>query len=129
MNPNEDLPELNRAPKAYDNRDFIHSPFARAVRILAEYQQPHIQFKENDVQNTIIFFGSARIRSEAQLHVEMEALRLHASNSINEEKLKAERKLKQLTLQREMSEYYEGAVELSQMLLSLIHISEPTRPY
>ncbi|MBX7156100.1 MAG: LOG family protein [Candidatus Kapaibacterium sp.] len=116
MNPNEERPELQRAPKAYNNKEFLNSPFARAIRILAEYQQPHIQFRENDIQHTIIFFGSARIRSEAQFHVEMEAMNLHVANSNGPEKEKAEHKLSQLALQREMSEYYEDAVELSKLL-------------
>ncbi len=117
MNPNEEIPDrLDRAPKAYDNKDFLHSPRARILRILAEYQHPDMHLRANDIHSTIIFFGSARIRSKAQLHEEMEALRLHAANSIGEEQLRSQRKLDRMTAHSEMSEYYEDAVELARLM-------------
>lgn len=121
MNPNEELPELHRAPKSYNNADFLHSPQARTLRILAEYLQPNVQFRDNSIHSTIIFFGSARIRSAAQFHVEMEALQLHTQNSSGDEQAKAQKKLERLSLQREMSEYYEDAVELARLITEWSH--------
>ncbi|MBL7998533.1 MAG: LOG family protein [Candidatus Kapabacteria bacterium] len=121
MNPNEEIKRLDKAPKAYDNREYIHSPQARSLRILAEYQQPNVQFKENGIHSTIIFFGSARIKSEAQFHVEMEALRIHAENSTGAEQEHAQLKLNRLARTREMCEYYEDTVELARMLTEWSH--------
>jgi uncharacterized protein (TIGR00730 family) len=50
-------------PKAYENPDFLHSREARAIRILSEYQEPLSRFEHYDIDDTIVFMGSARIRS------------------------------------------------------------------
>jgi len=52
-----------RAIKAYKNEQFLNSPDARALRILAEYIEPYTRFKEFHVRDTIVFFGSARFVS------------------------------------------------------------------
>lgn len=49
-----------RAPKAYRNIDFLNSPDARTLRILAEFYEPKARFKKNKINNIIVFFGSAR---------------------------------------------------------------------
>ena len=52
--------------KAYKNLDFLNSKAARTVRILCEYEEPKARFEAEGVENTIVMFGSARIRSEAE---------------------------------------------------------------
>jgi uncharacterized protein (TIGR00730 family) len=116
MHHTEDMPQPSRAPKAYDNPDFIHSPAARSIRILAEYLHPATQFRLEGIQNTIIFFGSARIRSPQQLQYEIEALQLHAERSTGQERRTALERLEQLRRQGELSVYYDDAVELARML-------------
>ena len=117
MNPNQEQPDkLDRAPKAYDNRAFLHSPRGRAIRLLAEYQQPDEHLHKHDIHSTVIFFGSARIKSKEQYHVETEALKLHIDNSKGGEQELARKKLERITLQREMSEYYDDAVELARLV-------------
>jgi hypothetical protein len=49
--------------KAYLNTRFLESPDARALRILAEYLEPLSRFQRHHVQDTIVFMGSARIKS------------------------------------------------------------------
>ncbi len=46
--------------KAYKNPDFLLSPEARTVRILAEYMEPQTRFSRFGVNKAVIFFGSAR---------------------------------------------------------------------
>ena len=48
--------------KAYHDHGFHDSREARAIRVLAEYLEPETRFERLGVQDTIIFFGSARIR-------------------------------------------------------------------
>ena len=48
---------------AYLNAEFLESEEARAIRILAEYFEPLRRFKAQNIQDTVVFFGSARIRS------------------------------------------------------------------
>ena len=54
--------------KAYDNPDFINSKDARALRILAEYLEPKSRFAEHGVEDTIVFFGSARLKPESSYY-------------------------------------------------------------
>jgi hypothetical protein len=53
------------AAKAYRNRQFLNSRDARALRILSEYLEPKARFERYRVEDTIVFMGSARIRSPA----------------------------------------------------------------
>jgi uncharacterized protein (TIGR00730 family) len=55
-----------RQPKAYQNTRFLGSKDARALRILAEYLEPLSRFRRCRVEDTIVFMGSARLRSEAE---------------------------------------------------------------
>ena len=50
-------------PKAYKNMEFLNSPGARAIRILCEYEETRQRFIQEDVHNTLVFFGSARTKS------------------------------------------------------------------
>ena len=47
--------------KAYRNPKFMHSGEARALRILAEYLEPKSRLEAEGVEDTIVFFGSARL--------------------------------------------------------------------
>lgn len=61
-------------PKAYLNSRFLQSRDARALRILAEYLEPLSRFQRQRVQDTIVFMGSARLKSrEAALAAVAEA--------------------------------------------------------
>ena len=53
-------------PKAYRNEAFLNSRDARALRILAEYLEPKSRFERNEVDDTIVFMGSARTLSRVQ---------------------------------------------------------------
>ena len=46
--------------KAYEDQDFLRSPGARSLRVLAELLEPHYRLEEEGIQDTIVFFGSAR---------------------------------------------------------------------
>lgn len=117
MNPNNENPEpLSRAPKAYDNKEFLHSPRARVIRMMAEYQHPDLHLRLNNIHSTVIFFGSARIPSASQSMEQREAVRLHAERTTGEEQSAAQRRLQDLTVHSEMSQYYEDAVELARLV-------------
>jgi uncharacterized protein (TIGR00730 family) len=90
--------------KAYDNKHFLAAPEARSLRILAEYLEPKTRFAELDVKDTIVVFGSARIRSEETAKQEL----AEAQANGGDVEL-AERNLK-------MSKYYEASRELSRRL-------------
>ncbi len=51
---------LPRALLAYENPEFLDSPDGRMLRILAEYAEPLARFRRENIQDTVVFFGSAR---------------------------------------------------------------------
>ena len=77
-------------PVAYKDEAFIESPEARPLRILSEYLWPLAHFEEERIQDTIVFFGSARLSEDGPLgHYYREAQELAKlvtqwSQSLNE---------------------------------------------
>src|SRR5579859_6462564 len=63
QNADPDPPELAPAPLAYLNPDFLNSPDGRILRILSEYAEPLARFRREKIQDTVVFFGSARFAS------------------------------------------------------------------
>lgn len=57
----------SRRPVAYKDIEFLDSDDGRAIRILSEYLHPLAQLREQKIQDTIVFFGSARITEEGPL--------------------------------------------------------------
>ncbi len=87
--------------KAYEDMSFLHGRDARPLRILAEYLEPEARFKEYNIADTIVFFGSARTKSREDAERLLSAARRH-----NGDVAGAERDL-------QMSEYYEAARTLA----------------
>lgn len=52
---------------AYQDAAFLDSDHARPVRILAEYLQPLRAFERENVHDTVVFFGSARLGEDGPL--------------------------------------------------------------
>ena len=50
----------NNPKKAYDDPDFLNGHDARPIRVLCELMQPDSRLRQQGVENTIVFFGSAR---------------------------------------------------------------------
>jgi uncharacterized protein (TIGR00730 family) len=55
--------ELKSAPLAYENPLFLNSPDGRVLRIMSEYVEPLARFRREQIQDTVVFFGSARFPS------------------------------------------------------------------
>lgn len=51
------------APLAYENQQFLNSPDGRILRIMSEYAEPLARFRREQIQDTVVFFGSARFLS------------------------------------------------------------------
>lgn len=93
-----------RPPKAYRNEAFITARAGRPLRIQSEYMEPHARFEEAGVQDTIVFFGSARIPSRADAEAHLEAVRAHGGD------------LDAAEWALDASRYYEDARELANRL-------------
>lgn len=108
-------PMQEKPPKAYKNAEFLNSPDARIIRIMAEFVEPQARFRHERITDTIVFFGSARIqeRKHALLHLKgVEALLAKARKPTK--KLLLEYRSAQTAV--EMSRYYHDCVELSRLL-------------
>ena len=99
---------------AWSNLDFMGSPEARTLRILAEYLEPEKRFRDQDIKDTIVFFGSARILSREQAEAAMQAARAGLDTNEDEE-TQAER-MERAELALSMSRYYEDTRELARRL-------------
>ena len=55
----------------YLNPDFLTSSDARSIRIATEYLGPKRRFYQNHIEDTIVFFGSARLKSSKAAKVDL----------------------------------------------------------
>src|SRR6267154_718732 len=101
--------ELKPAPLAYQNKPFLNSPDGRILRLLSEYSEPLSRFRREQIQDTVVFFGSARIQSHD-----------YASSLLTDvrEKNAAEqaKDLKRAEAAVDMARYYEDARRLARLL-------------
>jgi uncharacterized protein (TIGR00730 family) len=99
----------------YRDRVFMESLPARPVRILTEYIEPLEQMRRENVGDTIVMFGSARIRSREVALAHLHKLQKEAKYPNTVEHKRAVRDAKAAL---EMSNYYEEARELSRRVTS-----------
>jgi len=71
---NDTPPPLDKAPLAYENSTFLNSADGRLIRILAEYTEPLARFRREQIQDTVVFFGSARFRGHEEADRALELL-------------------------------------------------------
>ncbi len=101
---------MNNQPLAYHDRDFLESEEARPIRILAEYLEPLRRFREQGIQDTVVFFGSARVHSRERAERALERLQRGRRGDNYASALKRGRKAV------EWSRYYEDARVLAHEL-------------
>jgi uncharacterized protein (TIGR00730 family) len=104
---------LKSAPVAYDNETFLSSPDGRIIRMLAEYQEPLARFRREQIQDTVVFFGSARFQG---LKAAAENLATLGQNHAAEEAARLEQDLRLAQAAVDMARYYEDARKLAHML-------------
>jgi uncharacterized protein (TIGR00730 family) len=105
----EPLPHPNqRVPLAYENKKFLNGPDGRILRILAEYQEPLSKFRRERIQDTIVFFGSARFHSQEQAQAALQELQQAGGDSPE-----ARERMQRAKTDLEMSHYYEAARQLA----------------
>jgi uncharacterized protein (TIGR00730 family) len=122
--------ELPEAPLAYENSDFLNSPDGRMLRIIAEYQEPMARFRRERIQDTVVFFGSARFRALDVASSELELLENTGSTQPAPEHEQPARpdeiergeasalKLRLAEAAVEMAAYYEDARKLAGLVAS-----------
>lgn len=109
----DDLTE-NRAPLAYENKQFLGGPDGRALRILAEYMEPLARFRHERIQDTVVFFGSARFLSSDAASKEL--VLLQKPGSVQPAPPEEQEKLKRAQAAVNMARYYEDARRMAHLL-------------
>jgi uncharacterized protein (TIGR00730 family) len=105
--------KLKSAPLAYQNEPFLNSPDGRILRVLAEYQEPLARFRREQIQDTVVFFGSARFQGSADARTRLSAVeKNHAIASPGQQ----EKDLKRALAAVDMARYYEDARRLASLL-------------
>ena len=104
---------MHSQPLAYSDPDFLESEEGRPLRILAEYLEPLRRFKSQDVQDTVVFFGSARIHSRERAAEALEHLQQQFGTQAEAER---EAHLARGRKALEWSRYYEEARELARLV-------------
>ena len=113
--------KLKPAPLAYENQPFINSPDGRILRILAEYQEPLSRFRREQIQDTVVFFGSARFQGGDDAKKNLSAVEKNQANSPEHQE-----NLKRARAAVDMARYYEDARRLA-FLLTEWSIQIPAR--
>jgi uncharacterized protein (TIGR00730 family) len=105
-----------RAKRAYENLEFLNSVDARTLRILAEYMEPLQRFHKEKVKDTIVFFGSARLKPEDEAAADVK----HLHSLLKREKLTnrvfVEKELERAKKHLRNARYYTEAMELARLL-------------
>jgi uncharacterized protein (TIGR00730 family) len=116
---------LESAELAYENPEFLNSPDGRMLRIMAEYYEPMTRFRRERVQDTVVFFGSARFHALDVASHELELLENTGSvqRAPADEQPAREDEAETTELKRsraiaavEMARYYEDARTLARMM-------------
>jgi len=125
---NHTPPALANAPLAYENPAFLNSSDGRLIRIVSEYLEPLARFRREQIQDTVVFFGSARFRGREEADHELELLENTGSSQpapSHEQPATApdiaagtasDLQRKRAVAAVEMARYYEDARRLASML-------------
>src|SRR5213083_2222248 len=103
---------MSQQPLAYHYPEFLESNDARPIRILSEYLEPLRRFKAQRIQDTVVFFGSARVDSRERAERAMATLTargVRADSCYETEFAKTQKAIA-------WARYYEDARELARLL-------------
>ena len=104
---------MSQQPLAYQYGEFLESAEARPIRILSEYLEPLRRFREQKIQDTVVFFGSARVDSRERAERALATLR---ARGVRDATQKYEAELTKSRKAVEWARYYEEARELAKLL-------------
>ena len=108
-------PRQKEIEPPYRDPNFMESLPARPVRITTEYIDPLERLRHEKVGDTIVMFGSARIKSRAQALSHLQKLRKEKKRHAT---LEYRASLSDAKSALEMSRYYEEARELARRITS-----------
>jgi uncharacterized protein (TIGR00730 family) len=104
---------MSQQPLAYLYPEFLESAEARPIRILSEYLEPLRRFKEQKIQDTVVFFGSARVDSRERAERALRTLRARGVSDADDQYVTELNKSRRAV---EWARFYEDARELARLL-------------
>jgi uncharacterized protein (TIGR00730 family) len=117
---------MPKQPLAYHDQEFLESADARPIRLLAEYLEPARRFRRENIQDTVVFFGSARVHSRQDAERALEELQKKRGRKSSDYAMLLKRTRKAI----KWSRYYEEARELSGRLTEWsMSLEEPRRRF
>ena len=103
--------------KAYENLHFLNSEAARNIRVLCEMTEPSLRFAKENIKDTIVLFGSARIMSVEAARIRLEEAEANIKDPENLTH-NEQRALRLAQSAVKSAPYYDMAVELAEELTS-----------
>ena len=117
---------MPKQPLAYHDQEFLESPDARPIRLLAEYLEPARRFRQQNIQDTVVFFGSARVHSRQDAERALKELQRKRGRKSSDHAMLLKRTRKAI----KWSRYYEEARELAGRLTEWsMSLEEPRRRF
>jgi len=104
---------LKPAPLAYQNEPFLNSPDGRILRLLSEYSEPLSRFRREQIRDTVVFFGSARVHSRDTAANRLSEVR---GNGAQVSATQQAEDMKRAEAAVDMARYYEDARRLAFLL-------------
>src|SRR5438876_7782997 len=106
---------MSQQPLAYLDTQFLESEEGRPLRILSEYLEPLRRFKDQKIQDTVVFFGSARVDSRERAERALKTLR---ARGVSEDQSQYQAELARSRTHVEWAGFYEDAREVARRLTS-----------
>jgi len=101
------------APLAYQNEPFLNSSDGRILRLLSEYVEPLARFRREQIQDTVVFFGSARFHSHDAANNHLTEVRNNGAHVAAAEQVSD---MKRAEAAVDTARYYEDARRLAYLL-------------
>ncbi len=105
----------NWPEKAYKNLTFLNSEAARTIRVMCEFEEPEARLRELGVEDTIVFFGSARAESLESARQRLETAQA-AVRGVDDPPEEDRQTLVRAEQGIRLARYYEDAAELAERL-------------
>src|SRR5437660_2528790 len=100
------------ATLAYRNEPFLSSPDGRILRIMSEYVEPLARCRREQIQDTVVFFGSARFTNRRDAQKTLTGIEGDAKKQGSDQ----HNELKRALAAVDMARYYEDARRLAYLL-------------
>ena len=117
---------MPKQPLAYHDQEFLESADARPIRLLAEYLEPARRFRLENIQDTVVFFGSARVHSRQDAERALKELQKKRGRKSSDYAMLLKRTRKAIKWSRYYEEAREVACRLTEWSMAL---EEPRRRF